>query len=126
MCVRCCGSCVRCCAWAHMSVKWAKRPLRWKAKLNVRLSQLFVLNMEPAAVAALAAVVDHEHAQTMNSLVLQIEQLTRETQALAVQALQYRRETQWLRAVVAAALQDLRRNDLESAEGRLLQGDMWS
>ena len=82
--------------------------------------------MEPAAVAALAAVVAHEHAQTMNSLVLQIEQLTRESQQLAVQALQYRRETLWLRAVVAAALQDLRRNDLESAEGRLLQGNMWS
>ena len=81
--------------------------------------------MEPAAVAALAAIVDHEHAQTLRSLVLQVEQLTRETQALAMQALEYRRETQWLRAVVTAALQDLRRNDLESAEGRLLQGDMF-
>ena len=93
--------------------------------VNVQLSQLFVLNMEPAAVAALAAVVDHVYAPTLRSLVLQVEQLTRETQALAVQALQYRREIQWLRAVVAAALQDLRRNDLESAEGRLLQGFMF-
>ena len=82
--------------------------------------------MEPTAVAALAVVVDHEHAQTLNSLVLQIEQLTRESQQLAVQALQYRRGEQWMRAVIAAALRDLRQGDLESAEGRLLQGDMWS
>ena len=82
--------------------------------------------MEPTAVAALAAIVDHEHAPTLRSLVLQIEQLTREAQELAQQALQYRRETLWMRAVVAAALQDIRRNDLESVEGRLLQGDLWS
>ena len=82
--------------------------------------------MEPTAVAALAVVVDHVHANALNSLVHEVEQLTRETQQLAMQALQYRRETQWLRAVVTAALQDLRHNDLESAEGRLLQGDMWS
>ena len=94
--------------------------------VNVQLSQLFVLNMEPAAVAALAAVVAHEHAQTMNSLVLQIEQLTRESQQLAVQALQYRRGEQWMRAVITAALRDLRQGDLESAEGRLLQGDLWN
>ena len=100
--------------------------MRCVVEMRVRSSQLFVLNMESTAVAALAAVVDHEHAPTLNSLVLQIEQLTRETEALAVQALQYRRETQWLRAVVTAALQDLRRGDLESAEGRLLQGNMWS
>ena len=93
--------------------------------VRVHLSQLFVLDMEPAAVAALSAIVDHEHAPTLRSLVLQVEQLTRETQALAVQALQYRRESQWLRAVATAALQDLRRGDLESAEGRLLQGFMF-
>ena len=87
--------------------------------------QPFVLNMEPAAVAALAVVVDHVHANALNCLVLQIEQLTRETQQLAMQALQYRREQQWLRAVVTAALRDLRRGDLESAEGRLLQGYMF-
>ena len=81
--------------------------------------------MEPAAVAALAVVVDHVHAQTLRSLVLEVEQLTRETQELAMQALQYRREQQWLRAVVTAALRDLRRGDLESAGGRLLQGDMF-
>ncbi len=81
--------------------------------------------MEPAAVAALAAAVDHVHAETLNSLVLEVEQLTRENQELAMQALQYRRAEQWLRAVVTAALRDLRRGDLESAEGRLLQGDMW-
>ena len=81
--------------------------------------------MEPTAVAALAVVVDHVHAAALNSLVQEVNLLTRETQALAMQALQYRRETQWLRAVVTAALQDLRRNDLESAEGRLLQGFMF-
>ena len=81
--------------------------------------------MEPAAVAALAVVVDHVHAQTLRSLVLEVEQLTRETQQLAQQALQYRRAEQWMRAVITAALQDLRRGDLESVEGRLLQGDMY-
>ena len=81
--------------------------------------------MEPAAVAALAAAVDHVHAETLSSLVVKVEQLTRETQELAMQALQYRRAEQWLRAVVTAALRDLRRGDLESAEGRLLQGDMF-
>ena len=81
--------------------------------------------MEPAAVAALAVAVDHVHAQTLASLVLEVDQLTRENQELAMQALQYRRAEQWLRAVVTAALRDLRRGDLQSAEGRLLQGDMW-
>ena len=81
--------------------------------------------MEPAAVAALSVAIDHVHAQTLASLALEVEQLTRENQELAMQALQYRRAEQWLRAVVTAALRDLRRGDLESAEGRLLQGDMW-
>ena len=78
-------------------------------------------SMEPTAVAALAMVMDHEFAPTLNSLVLQIEQLTCETQELAQQALQYRRDVLSMRAVVAAALRDLRRNDLDSVE-RLLQG----
>ena len=81
--------------------------------------------MEPAAVAALAVAVDHVHAETLRSLALEVEQLTRENQELAMQALQYRRAEQWLRAVVTAALRDLRRGDLESAQGRLLQGDMF-
>ena len=80
--------------------------------------------MEPAAIVALAAVVEHDSASTLNSLMLQIEQLTREMQALAVQALQYRRESRWLRMVATAALQDLRRGDLNAAEQRLLQGFM--
>ena len=78
--------------------------------------------MEPTAVAALAVAVDHVHAAALNSLVLEVEQLTRETQELAQQALQYRRGELWMRAVITAALQDLRRGDLESVEGRLLQG----
>ena len=81
--------------------------------------------MEPAAVAALAVAVDHIYADALTSLVLEVAQLTRENQELAMQALQYRRAEQWLRAVVVSALRDLRAGDLESAEGRLLQGDMW-
>ena len=71
-------------------------------------------------------VVNHEFAGTLRDLVHQIEELTRETQQLAQQALQYRRDVLSMRAVLAAALQDLRQCDLESAKGRLLQGDMWS
>ena len=81
--------------------------------------------MEPTAVAALAVAVDHVHADALTSLVLEVNQLTRENQELAMQALQYRRAEQWMRAVITAALQDLRRGDLESVEGRLLQGDMY-
>ena len=75
--------------------------------------------MEPAAVAALAVAVNHEFASTLHSLVHQIEELTRETQDLAHQALQYRRDLLSMRAVIAAALQNLR-TDLDSVE-RLLQ-----
>ena len=77
-------------------------------------------NMESAVVAALAVAVNHEFAETLHSFVHQIEELTRETQQLAQQALQYRRDVLSMRAVLAAALQDLRRNDLESVE-QLLQ-----
>ena len=62
-------------------------------------------SMEPTAVAALAMVLNHEFAPTLHSLVHQIEQLTRETQHLAQQALQYRRDLLSMRAVLAAALQ---------------------
>ena len=58
-----------------------------------------------AAVAALAVAVNHEFAGTLRSLVHQIEELTRETQQLAQQALQYRRDVLSMRAVLAAALQ---------------------
>ena len=81
--------------------------------------------MEPTAVAALAVAVDHVYAAALNSLVQEVEQLTRESQQLAQQALQYRRGELWTRAVITAALQDLRRGDLESVEGRLLQGGMF-
>ena len=93
--------------------------------MRVRSSQLFVLNMESTAVAALAVAVDHVSAAALNSLVLEVERLTRETEQLAQQALQYRRGELWMRAVITAALQDLRRGDLESVEGRLLQGDLY-
>ena len=58
--------------------------------------------MEPTAVAALAVAVNHEFAETLHSLVHQIEELTRETQQLAQQALQYRRDVLSMRAVLAA------------------------
>ena len=61
--------------------------------------------MDSSAVAALAMVVNHELAGTLRDLVHQIEELTRETQQLAQQALQYRRDVLSMRAVLAAALQ---------------------
>ena len=72
--------------------------------------------MDSAAVAALAVAVNHEFAGTLRDLVHQIEELTRETQQLAQQALQYRRDVLSMRAVLTAALQDVGRNDLESVE----------
>ena len=81
--------------------------------------------MESTAVAALAAAVDHVSASALNSLVVEVGHLMRENQELAQQALQYRRGELWMRAVITAALQDLRRGDLESVEGRLLQGFMY-
>ena len=58
--------------------------------------------MDSSAVAALAMVVNHELAGTLRDLVHQIEELTRETQQLAQQALQYRRDVLSMRAVLAA------------------------
>ena len=81
--------------------------------------------MEPAAVAALAVAIDHVHAETLNSLVLGLDRFVHDNQELARQSAMYCRAEQWLRAVVTAALRDLRRGDLESAKRRLLQGDMW-
>ena len=68
-------------------------------------------------------IVNHELASTLRGVVHQIEELTRETQQLAQQALQYRRDLLSMRAVLTAALQDVGRHDLESVE-QLLQGDM--
>ena len=59
-------------------------------------------SMDSFAVAALAMVVNHELAGTLRDLVHQIEELTRETQQLAQQALQYRRDVLSMRAVLAA------------------------
>ena len=81
--------------------------------------------MEPAGVAALAVAIDHVHAETLNKLVLELDRLVHENQELAQQALMYRRSEQWLRAVVVSALRDLRAGDIDSAEGRLLQADMF-
>ena len=77
--------------------------------------------MQPAAVAALAVVVDHVHAKTLNQLVLELERLLHESQQLAQQVDMYRRAEQWLQAVATSALGDLRAGEIESAEGRLSQ-----
>ena len=81
-------------------------------------------SMDSFAVAALAVAVNHELAGTLRDLVHQIENLTRETEQLAQQALQYRRDVLSMRAAVNTALQDLRRNDLESVE-QLLRDCEW-
>ena len=62
-------------------------------------------SMDSFAVAALAVAVNHGLANTLRDSVRQIENLTRETEQLAQQALQYRRDMLSLRAVLAA-LQD--------------------
>ena len=69
-------------------------------------------SMDSFAVAALAMVVNHELAGTLRDLVHQIEELTRETQQLAQQALQYRRDVLSMRAVLAA-LQSGRNESVE-------------
>ena len=61
--------------------------------------------MDSFAVAALAMVEKHELAGTLRDLVHQIENLTRETEQLAQQVLQSRRDVLSMRAVLAA-LQD--------------------
>ena len=63
-------------------------------------------SMNSCTVAALAVAVNHELADTLRDLVRQIETLTRETQQLAQQALQYRRDVLSLRAVLAAVQDD--------------------
>ena len=63
-------------------------------------------SMNSCTVAALAVAVNHELADTLRDLVRQIETLTRETEQLAQQALQYRRDVMALRAVLAAVQDD--------------------
>ena len=63
-------------------------------------------SMNSCTVAALAVAVNHELADTLRDLVHQIETLTRETEQLAQQALQYRRDVMALRAVLAAVQDD--------------------
>ena len=62
--------------------------------------------MNSCAVAALAVAVNHELAETLRDLMRQIETLTRETEQLAQQALQYRREMWSMRAVLEAVQDD--------------------
>ncbi len=80
--------------------------------------------MEPAAVAALAIAIDHVHAETLNSLVLELDRLVHDNQELARQSAMYRQSEQWLQAVVVSALRDLRAGDIDSAEGLLSQADI--
>ena len=63
-------------------------------------------SMNSCTVAALAVAVNHELAETLRDLMRQIKSLTRETEQLAQQALQYRREVWSMRAVLAAVQDD--------------------
>ena len=98
----------RCCSFAPLLVVLVCRSRLWSS-------------MEPAGVAALAVVVDHVQATTLNKLVLELDRLVHDNQQLAQQVAMYRRAEQWLQAVATSALRDLRDNDIESAERRLSQ-----
>ena len=98
----------RCCSFAPLLVVLVCRSRLWSS-------------MEPAGVAALAVVLDHVHAETLNQLVLELDRLVHDNQQLCLQVDMYRRAEQWLQAVATSALRDLRANDIESAEGRLSQ-----
>ena len=74
------------------------------------VSSQTLVTMQPAAVAALAAVVDHVHADTLNKLLLERDRLLEESQQLAQQVEMFRRAEQWLQA-----------GEIESAEGWLSQ-----
>ena len=69
--------------------------------------------MDAAAVAALAAAVDHVHAAALSELLLERERL-------AMQAEDLRRLVAQLRGAAAWALRDLRQDDVEMAEQRLV------
>ena len=69
--------------------------------------------MDAAAVAALAAAVDHVQAAALSELM-------RERERLATEAEDLRRLVAQLRGAAAWALRDLRQGDLDMAEQRLL------
>ena len=69
--------------------------------------------MDAAAVAALAAAVDHVQAAALSELLLERERL-------ATQAEDLRRLVAQLRGAAAWALRDLRQGDVEMAEQRLV------
>ena len=84
--------------------------------------------MEAAAVAALAAVVDHVHAAALNELLLERDRLLEERQRLAQQVEMLRRAEEWLHSAAASALRDLRAGEVESAEGwlsQVVEGSDW-
>ena len=79
---------------------------RGERALTLCVVAVSMSSMNSCTVAALAVAVNHELADTLRDLVHQIETLTRETEQLAQQALQYRRDVMALRAVLAAVQDD--------------------
>ena len=77
--------------------------------------------MDAAAVAALAAAVDHVHAAALNELLLQCQQLKEERDQLLVQRAQLRGDNMQLRGGARWTLRDLRMGEVETAEQRLAQ-----
>ena len=77
--------------------------------------------MDAAAVAALAAAVDHVHTAALNELLLQCQQLKEERDQLLLQRAQLRGDNMQLRGTMAWALRDLRMGEIETAEERLAQ-----
>ena len=75
--------------------------------------------MDAAAVAALAAAVDHVHAAALNELLLQCQQLKEERGRLLLQCAQLRADNAQLRRTMAWALRDLQMFEVETAQERL-------
>ena len=98
----------------------------------------YLATMDAAAVAALAAAVDHVHAAALNELLLQCQQLKKERDQLEKERDQLELERDQLqiesgylrctmqrsgrlRVTMAWALRDLRMGEIETAEERLAQ-----
>ena len=77
--------------------------------------------MEAAAVAALAAVVDHVHAAALTELQLQCQQLKYERDQLLLQRAQLRGDNAQLRGTMAWAVRDLRMFEVDTAKQRFAE-----
>ena len=111
------------------------QPLTIKAS---RRTPFYLATMDAAAVAALAAAVDHVHAAALTELLLQCQQLKKERDQLEKERDQLELERDQLqiesgylrctmqlsgrlRGTMAWALRDLRMGEIETAEERLAQ-----